>query len=400
MLATPRFGRGGLPPLWLLVLATASGTLSLHILVPALPLAARDLGVPEAAIQQTITQYAIGLAIGQLIYGPLSDRFGRRPILLGGLALYTVGSVAAWLAPNVWVLIAARVLQALGGCSGMVLGRAILRDVAEPAEAAARLAILILVVALGPALAPLVGSMLAVTWGWRSILALTALIGGVTALAALLLLPETHRTRGSGSSGLLRGYVALLRNPSFLGYAVGGACTTTSFYAYITASPFIFVDMLHRPVTEAGASYMVVFGGVTLGAFLGNRLMRRVAPIPLMMAGSTVAILGSALFFAAAVSGLLNVATVLGPMLVTTVGFGIASALAPTGAISSAPDAIGTASGLYGFLQMAIGALCTILVGLWPADHAVAASSVMLIAMLLGRVALAAAARRGFGTPS
>src|SRR5690606_9338960 len=136
----------------------------------------------------------------------------------------------------------------------------------------------------------------------------------------------------------------------------------------------------------------------SLGAFIGNRLMRRIAPIPLLNAGSTIAILGAALLFAAAVTGALSVATVLVPMLVVTVGFGIASALALTGALSAAPKAIGAASGLYGFMQMAVGAICTMLVGIWPADHAVAASSVMLIAMLLGRGALTVATRRGFGT--
>lgn len=397
MLTSPPWARVGAPPLWLLVMATASGTLSLHILVPALPLVARDLGAAEAAVQQTVTQYVIGLAIGQLIYGPLSDRFGRRPVLLGGLVLYTIGGLVAWFSPNVWLLVAARILQALGGCGGLVLGRAIQRDVAEPAEAASRLALLTLIVALGPALAPLVGSWLAVAFGWRAILALTTLLGAATVLAAILLLPETHTARRRGA-GLLRAYLPLLRNPGFLGYAVGGACTTTSFYAYIAASPFIFIDMLNRPVTEAGASYIVVFGGVSLGAFIGNRLMRRVAPIPLLNAGSTIAILGAALLFAAAVTGALSVATVLVPMLVVTVGFGIASALALTGALSAAPKAIGAASGLYGFMQMAVGALCTMLVGIWPADHAVAASSVMLIAMLLGRGALTVATRRGFGT--
>src|SRR3954454_23593720 len=145
------------PPLWLLVLITLSGTLAMHMFVPALPSAAVDLGASVAAMQTTISLYILGLAFGQLVYGPLSDRFGRRPTLMLGLALYTAAGLAATLAPGVGALIAARLVQALGGCAGLVLGRAMVRDTAEAKDAVRRLALLTLMMMAGPGVAPLIG---------------------------------------------------------------------------------------------------------------------------------------------------------------------------------------------------------------------------------------------------
>jgi DHA1 family bicyclomycin/chloramphenicol resistance-like MFS transporter len=196
---------------------------------------------------------------------------------------------------------------------------------------------------------------------------------------------------------MLRGYGRLLRSAGFRNYAIGGACTTTSFYAYITASPFIFVDLLHRPTEEVGLYYLVVFSGISLGSLVANRFVRRVRPARLLRAASAVAILGAAAFFAAAATHHLSVAAVLAAMLVFTVGIGTASPLAHTRAISTFPQAIGTASGLYGALQMGFGALCTLAVGLWPGSAALAAATVLVVSALLGQCALTMATRRGFG---
>ncbi|MFS2055590.1 MFS transporter, partial [Variovorax sp. CT11-76] len=129
-------------PLWLLALVTFSGTLAMHIFVPALPIAARSLGAGIGEMQMTVSLYIFGLAVGQLVYGPLADRFGRRPVLLAGLSLYTAAGLAAALAPEVHALITARLFQAMGGCAGLVLGRSIVRDTAEPQEATRRLALM------------------------------------------------------------------------------------------------------------------------------------------------------------------------------------------------------------------------------------------------------------------
>jgi DHA1 family bicyclomycin/chloramphenicol resistance-like MFS transporter len=198
---------------------------------------------------------------------------------------------------------------------------------------------------------------------------------------------------------MLRAYGRLLGSAGFRNYAIGGACTTTSFYAYITASPFIFVDLLHRPTEEVGLYYLVVFSGISLGSLVANRLVRRVPPPRLLRGASAVAILGAALFFAAAASGHLSVAGVLAAMLVFTVGIGTASPLALTGAISTFPQAIGTASGLYGAVQMGFGALCTLVVSGWPGSGAMPAATVLLVSAVLGQCALTKATRGGFGTP-
>jgi len=224
-------------PLWLLVLVTLSGTLAMHMFVPALTVAAQSLQVDAAAIRMTISVYIFGLAVGQLVYGPLSDAFGRRPTLLAGLALYTAGGFAAAVAPDVGVLVAARLVQAAGGCAGLLLGRAIVRDTAESNDAVRRLALMNLMAMVGPGLAPLVGGLLAGTFGWRAIFALLTGLGVLNFAVSWRLLPETGKPSGRISAGsVARDYRALLGSPRFVGLAFGGGCATTSFYGYIAAA--------------------------------------------------------------------------------------------------------------------------------------------------------------------
>ncbi|HET6198257.1 MAG TPA: Bcr/CflA family efflux MFS transporter, partial [Acetobacteraceae bacterium] len=223
---------------------TACGTLGMHLIIPALPDTARALNVSAGTIQLTITLYLIGLAIGQLVYGPISDRLGRRPVLLAGLALFTLAGIATTAAPNAWTLVIARILQSIGACAGLVLGRAIVRDSAAPDQAAAQLAMLTLVMSAAPAIAPVLGGYATAWIGWRAAFALLALVGGVTLVLAVLLLPETNQLASGTRASMLLGSLRLFRSRAFCGYVLGGACTTTSFYAFMAASPFILVDLL------------------------------------------------------------------------------------------------------------------------------------------------------------
>jgi DHA1 family bicyclomycin/chloramphenicol resistance-like MFS transporter len=372
-------------PLWLLVLITISGTLAMHMFVPALPAVAHDFGASIAAMQMTISVYILGLAGGQLVYGPLSDSFGRRPLLIAGLALYVVAGLAAALSSNVHTLVAARLFQALGGCAGLVLGRAIVRDTASAGEALRDLALLNLVMMIGPGFAPLIGSALAVGFGWRSIFVVLAALGAATFAFSWRLLPETGRPTQSVSAGsLLRDYRLLLRSPSFAGFALGGGCSTTSIYAFIAAAPFIISGQLHRPLQEVGIYLGLVMLGMALGNAATRYLVRRVTLERLLIGASALSLASALALLAVVLLGDLTVAAAVGLMFLFTLGAGAASPAALTKALGVDARLVGSAAGLYGFTQMAVGALCTSLVGIGH-SAALASAIVLTVAAALGQ---------------
>jgi len=373
-------------PLWLLTLITFSGTMAMHIFVPALPEAARDLGAGVGAMQMTVSVYLFGLAVGQLAYGPLSDRFGRRPVLTAGLVVYTITSLAAAFVPNVDVLIVVRLFQALGGCAGLVLGRAMVRDTALPQEAARRLALMNLMVTVGPGAAPLIGGALASTLGWRSIFFFLFALGVANLIFTWRLLPETRaQTSVTDFRTLPRNYGRLLGSPAFLGYAVGGGCATTAIYAFIAASPFIFVHQLGRPDYEVGVYLAILVSGIWLGSVLATRLIARVSLGRLMVRANLLSVLASLSLLAAVLSAHLSVPLAVGTMFVFSVGAGMASPAALTQAMSVNPHVIGSAAGLYGFSQMGVGALCTAVAGV-GGNPALAAALVLAAAGVIAQL--------------
>ena len=371
----------------------------MHIFVPALPIAAADLHASVAAMQMTVTLYILGLAFGQLVYGPLSDRFGRRPVLMAGLSLYIAAGLAAALAPGVQALIAARLFQAFGGCAGLVLGRAIVRDTAAPEQAARRLALVNLMVMLGPGLAPVVGGVLAASLGWRSIFVGLCLLGVTNFLLSWRMLPETGGgAPAGGAAALARNYARLLRSPAFLGYAIGGGCATTSIYAYIAAAPFIFVDQLHRPAYEVGPCLAFLMIGVGVGSIAANRLIGLVSLQRVMILSNAMSVLATFVLLAAVLAGVLNAALIVAGMFIFAVGCGIASPAALSQAISINPHVIGSASGLYGFAQMMVGALCSALAGIGT-NPAVTAMTILAIAGVVSQAAFWIAARERDAAP-
>jgi MFS transporter, DHA1 family, multidrug resistance protein len=382
-------------PLWLLALFTFSGTLGIHVFVPALPDAAHDLGADGGAMQMTVSLYILGLAVGQLVYGPLSDRFGRRPILMTGLALYTLAGAAAGLAWSADALIVARLFQALGGCAGLVLARAIVRDTALAGDAARRLALMNLMVTLGPGVAPILGGALAQAAGWRSIFVLLGALGVANFLLAWRLLPETGPpAAGVGLAALARDYRGLLRSPAFLGYSIGGGCATTAVYAFVARAPFIFVDQLHRAKADTGVYIAILVSGIWLGTMLTSRLVARVSLGRLLGGANALGTLAALAFLGFVLAGQLSLIATVASMFVFALGVGVAAPAALTQAISLNPRVIGSASGLYGFTQMAVGALCTALAGLGD-DAALSTALVLAGASLLGQAAFWIAARAG-----
>lgn len=373
-------------PVWLLGLITFSGTLAMHIFVPALPAAAKDLGASIGEMQLTVSLYIFGLAVGQLVYGPLSDRYGRRPVLMSGLVLYTLAGVAALVSPGVHALIAARLFQAFGGCAGLVIARAIVRDTSSPDETAKRLAIMNLMVTVGPGLAPIVGGALASTLGWRSIFVALCALGIVNLLLTWRKVPETGiRNCEASMKSLSRDYLGLLASRSFVGYAVGGGCATTSMYAFTASAPFIVINELGRPATEVGICLALLIFGYWIGSMIATRLIGRFAMKRLMVISNLVSIAAALVFFGLAVSHHLTLLPMMAAIMVYTIGAGVASPNALTLAVSVNPKVTGSASGLYGSTQMAVGAICSALSGI-GGDPGLAAATVILGASVLAQL--------------
>ncbi len=383
------------PPLWGLALLTFSGTLAMHIFVPALPAAASALHATSSQMQLTITCYIIGLAVGQLIYGPLSDHFGRRPPLLAGLVVYTLASFAALFAPDAYTLVATRLLAALGGGAGLVLGRVIVRDTTrDTRDTASRLALMNIMVVIGPGLAPTLGGLLAAHVGWHSIFVFLTLLGIANICYTLWLLPETRpasATRRRVSP--LREYAALLGSRKFLGFALGGGLATTSIYAVVAAAPFVLSEQLGRPSSEVGLYLTLIICAMVIGYTLARFLLRRFSLRTVLLGSNMLSLASAFVMLASCALGYLSVASFILPAIAYSVSAGLTSPGAAAQAISVKPRMAGAASGLYGCGQMLIGAVCTLLAG-FGTDHALAAALTLCASGLIGQFMLRNALRQ------
>lgn len=357
------------PSLFILVCITLSGTFPLHVFVPALPLAASELHTSSAGIGLTITLYVIGLSIGQLIYGPLSDRYGRRPVLLAGLALFVVASFAAAFAPSLRSLELARVVQALGGCSGLVLGRAIARDSSGSTTLIRRLATLSIAMAAATAVAPVIGAQFVEHLGWRPIFLALSTVNALILSAVWLRVPETHTASREVKVGLYaRSYLQLLRSPAFIAHSLGGASATTGIYAFLSASPFILEAKFGLSAQAFGFAYFSLVVGLASGQSTAKRLAGKVSPRTALIAASLIMGAASASLLVSWYFDTLTVAGVMAPMIVMFFATGLSSPFAISSALDVEPTVVGAAAGLYGCLQMGYGALCTAAVGLVPAN--------------------------------
>ncbi|AWN39051.1 Bcr/CflA family drug resistance efflux transporter [Methylobacterium radiodurans] len=367
-----------------------TGTLALHIFVPALADAAADLGTTPSVAQLTITLFLVGLAGGQLVYGPLSDRYGRRPVLIAGLGLYLAGLLLAVPAPNIGVLVAARVLQALGACSTLVIGRAMVRDVSESTDAARRMALLTMAMTLTPALAPALGGLVDTWLGWRAVFGVLAALVAVLGALVVVTLPETNRHPVAlpGPSAMAAAYLRLLRMPVFRAYLVAGACAGTSLYAFLAVAPFLLVERLGRSSGEVGLDCLIVVFGMVAGAVAANRLAGRVPIRSLARTGNLVCLAGAGTLLAIDQAGLLGVISLIGPLIVYALGVGLVGPNAVAGLMNVDPRAAGAASSLYGFTQMAFGALFTVAVGLWHQGSATPVAATLLGAATVAGIAL------------
>ena len=346
---------------------TAFGPLSIDMYLPAMPLMAGDLHAADATVQLTLTSFVLGLAIGQLVIGPLSDSLGRRRPLLAGLALYVVGSLLCAIAPTSGVLIAARALQAVGAAAGLVIARASVRDLFSGVAMARFFSTLMLVNGVAPVLAPVLGAQLLGWTSWRGVFVTLAVIGALLLAVVALLLPESlpEGLRSPARPGaVLRTYARLLTQRSFVGYALASGLMFAAMFAYISGSSFALQGVYGLSPQQ----FSLVFGlngvGIIAMGGVNRRLVGRVSEHTLLLAGLSIAA-AAGLGVLAAVVFHLGLVGLLVPLflLVSTVGMVMPNATSL--ALADQARSAGAASALLGVLQFVIGGgLATPLVGL------------------------------------
>ncbi|MEQ9643543.1 MAG: multidrug effflux MFS transporter [Alphaproteobacteria bacterium] len=374
--------------LLILVLATATGPLSMQIFVPALPQIAADFAVGSATAQLTLSLSLLAIALSTLIYGPLSDRYGRRPVLIVGMALFVAGGALSAVAGDIAWLVCGRVLQATGAAAGMVIGRAIVRDLFASDQVARALSMLITAVVVAPMVAPFLGGLLSDHAGWRAIFLATAGLGLAILLLTMWQLPETNttRTRHPRVISLLSGYGRLAGNRRFLAYALQSSFAMASFYAFISAAPYLMTGLLDRPATEYGLWFIVMPGTFMAANMLSMKIGGRLGIDRMVLAGALVGVVGAVGGLALIVAGLFSPIVLFAPAMVLSVSHGLSMANAQAGAMNVEPAMAGTASGLTGFLQMAVSAAAAQIVGLLPTDTPIPMSLAMLACMGLSLV--------------
>jgi MFS transporter, DHA1 family, multidrug resistance protein len=375
--------RARLPLGLILVLGALSAfaPLSLDMYLPGLPQLGRDLDTSASAAQLTLTGCLAGLALGQIVAGPLSDRFGRRGPLLIGITVYTVMSVLCALAPSVEVLLPLRFLQGLAGAAGIVISRAVVRDLYSGEVAARMFAALMAVNGAAPILAPVMGGALLSFTTWRGIFVVLAAIGAVLLLAAALALPESlpaERRRPAGLAPMANALREVAADRTFVAYAVCGGLVFGAMFAYIAGSPFVLQDIYGLSPQAFSVVFAVNGAGIVAVSVLAGRLVQRL-PVPTVLrvgVGATVA--GSALVLAAILAPGVGVVPLLVGLFVVVASVGLVAPTTTTLALAEHGAVAGSASALLGVFQYLLGALTAPLVGIAGAETAVPMAALML----------------------
>lgn len=366
---------------------TAFAPLAIDMYLPALPTLERAFLATTAEVQRTLASFFLGFALGQALYGPVADRFGRKPPLYAGLVLFGLASMACALAQSVEALTALRFLQAIGACSGAVIARAMVRDLFEPQETARIYSALMLVMGVAPILAPLLGGYLLVWFGWPAIFWLLAALALASLTAIALRLPETHDPKTARSLALgpvLARYGALLRDRHFVGYALSGGMNAAGMFAYIAGSPFVFIELYHVAPEHFGWIFGTNAAGLIFASQVNGRIVHRHGADRILRVGNllqTIAALALVVTAATGLGGILGIAIPLF-VYVGCVGLvspnAIALAMAPQGAQA------GSASALVGTLQFSVAAIAATAVGALHQESALPMAIIIAICGTLG----------------
>nr|WP_255762600.1 multidrug effflux MFS transporter [Halomonas alkalisoli] len=345
---------------------TALGPLATDMYLPAMPAMAEALDTGPDQIQLTLSLYMAGFAMAQIFCGPISDRFGRKPVMVAGFSLFLLASLLCAFAPSIEWLLVGRFLQALGGAAGPVLGRAAVRDIYGPIEAGRVLSYMASTMALAPALAPVVGAGLLLYFGWQSIFVLLTFYAGIMLLVLALLMPEplSPANRQSISPrAILRNYRMLLTQRAFIGYTLVNASGFASLFAFLSGSSFVLIEFMGMTPFEYGIGFTLIVAGFFSGTIFSGRYSHRLGRDRLLLLATLCCALAGSIMAGLAVAGIYAPWAVIGPHILFLVGFGIVMPQSMSGALAPNPQCAGAASSLFGFLQMTIAALAGALVG-------------------------------------
>ena len=387
--APGRFAPESLAMTLLLTTLVAFGALSNNMYLPSLPAMARELGVPISAVLGTLSAFFIGFGVGQLFYGSLSDRFGRRPVLLAGLAGYTVASAVCAFAPDITTLVAARLVQGLAAAASQVLARAIVRDLLPPDRAARLMSVMAAVFTIVPGFAPILGGLLEAAFGWRvTFMVLTAIGVTVTVTTWRGFAESLKRLDNRALDGaiLLYNYTALLRSPVFIGYTFAFAFNFAGMFAFHSASSFVFIELLGFTPAVYGLFFMAVVMGYLIGSIASARMTIGTGYRRLVAIGGIIAISGGGAMVALLAAGFHGWWVIVGPQFVFMLGTGLIMPNSIAGALAPFADKAGAASALFGFLQQATGAVMIWLIGVaadgseWPMALGILAGGMLSLA--------------------
>ncbi|MEW9836640.1 multidrug effflux MFS transporter [Mesorhizobium marinum] len=379
--------RPAAPHLLTLVMAAAIGPLAMNVFLPSLPGMARHFESDYAVMQLAVSFYLAATAALQLLIGPASDRFGRRPVMLACIGVFLVGTIAAVYAPTVEVLLLCRLLQAFSS-AGMVISRAVVRDTVDTTAAASQIGYITMGMSVVPMVGPMIGGLLDELFGWQAGFWLTLAFGLVAFAIVLVDLRETNLFRSDSFAAQFRAYPALLGSGRFWAYALTASFSAGAFFAFLGGGPYVATEMLALSPSQYGLYFGIVSVGYMFGNFLSGRFSQIVGINRMMLAGNLIAVAGMVLALALFALDFHHPLSLFGPVFFTGVGNGLTLPSANAGVVSVKPHLAGSASGLGGALQIGIGAAVSVLAGALITPQS--GPSPLLLVMLASSVAAVA----------
>jgi MFS transporter, DHA1 family, multidrug resistance protein len=356
----------------MLTLMAALGQMSVSLYLPSMPRMTEALDTSMGMVQLTLTVFFAGFAASQLLVGPVSDRLGRRPVLLLGLLVFMVASLACMLSVSVSQLIAARFFQAFGACTAQALSRAVVRDTTEGAESVRAMSLIAAVMSLSPAITPTIGAQLQVHFGWRANFALLLLVGTALALLCAFMMPETNRRKdrhATDPSRMLANYCRVLTDRAFFGYGIALGCVYAALYSFQTGSPHLLMVLVgHSPESYGLLSLLNVLGFL-VGSLMAARLSNRLGTYWLVRLGCLMILVAGFALLVPPLLGHLSTVAIIGPVMLFMCGAGILLPAAMSGALERYSHMAGTASAMLGFMQMALAFAGSLLVSLLQDMH-------------------------------